>query len=178
VKPGHRSSFRGTACKDRGANLFVNSTFGWPVINAQDLPSGGPAYPEATPGARVQYSPNDNVTILAAIFNGDPAGPGPGNPVQRDPFGLAFRIQDPPFLIAEVDYSYGQKQASGNYNQEGSMPRAVPSDGKVSEPLRAIKLGAWVELLIGEFAGVHTARLAATRLELTCGRSIGTRTLR
>lgn len=134
----------------QNANLFVNSTFGWPVINAQDLPSGGPAYPEATPGARVQYSANDNVTVLAAIFNGDPAGPGPGNPVQRDPFGLAFRIQDPPFVIAEVDYSYGQKQATGNGNQEGSMPSPSLFEDKVSTLPGTLKLGAWVHT--GKFA--------------------------
>src|SRR5499427_3359045 len=37
----------------QNASLFVNSTFGWPVLPAQDLPSGGPAYPEATPAARL-----------------------------------------------------------------------------------------------------------------------------
>lgn len=134
----------------QNANLFVNSTFGWPVLNAQDLPSGGPAYPEATPGARVQYSPNGNVTVLAAIFNGDPAGPGAGNPVQRDPFGLVFRVQDPPFLIGEIDYSYGKKPARGNPNQEGSTSFAPLFDGKSSELPGTIKLGAWVHT--GKFA--------------------------
>src|SRR5262245_62138098 len=28
---------------------FINSTFGWPAIMAANLPSGGPAYPFATP---------------------------------------------------------------------------------------------------------------------------------
>jgi porin len=56
----------------QNANLFVNSTFGWPVLNAQDLPSGGPAFPEATPGARVQYSPNDNVTMLLQFLTAIP----------------------------------------------------------------------------------------------------------
>lgn len=134
----------------QNANLFVNSTFGWPAINAEDLPSGGPAYPEATPGVRVQYSPNDNVTILAAIFNGDPGGPGPGNPVQRDLFGLAFRIRDPPFVIAEIDYSYGQKETGGNASQEGSMPHAMPFNGKASAPPGSVKLGAWLHT--GKFA--------------------------
>jgi porin len=69
----------------QNANLFVNSTFGWPVLNAQDLPSGGPAYPEATPGVRLAFTPNEQLTVRAAIFNGDPAGPGAGNPVERDP---------------------------------------------------------------------------------------------
>src|SRR6185503_10006602 len=36
------------------AGLFVNGTFGWPGITAANLPSGGPAYPLATPGARLE----------------------------------------------------------------------------------------------------------------------------
>jgi hypothetical protein len=32
----------------QNANLFVNSTFGWPAVPAQDLPSSGPSYPQAT----------------------------------------------------------------------------------------------------------------------------------
>jgi porin len=56
------------------ANLFVNSTFAWPEIASADLPSGAPNYPLATPGIRVKTSPADDVRVLAAIFNGDPAG--------------------------------------------------------------------------------------------------------
>jgi porin len=41
------------------AALFLNSTFGWPLLPAQDLPSGGPAYPEATPGARLAVKLSD-----------------------------------------------------------------------------------------------------------------------
>jgi len=89
----------------QNANLFVNSTFGWPALPAQDLPSGGPAYPEATPGARLKFTPSAQLTIMAAIFNGDPTGPGLGNPVERDPFGLAFRVNDPPLLMAELAYA-------------------------------------------------------------------------
>ena len=36
------------------ATLFVNATFGWPAITAANLPSGGPAYPLATPAVRVK----------------------------------------------------------------------------------------------------------------------------
>jgi porin len=128
----------------QNANLFVNSTFGWPVLNTKDLPSGGPNYPEATPGARVQFLPNDNVTVLAAIFNGNPAGPGLGTPVERDPFGLAFRIQDPPFLIAEIDYSYGQARARENPNQEGSNPPPLRFEGQASQLPGTIRIGAWL----------------------------------
>ena len=53
------------------AGLFVNAAFGWPVLPAVNLPSGGPAYPEATPAVRLTWKPNDQVTFRAAIFNGD-----------------------------------------------------------------------------------------------------------
>src|ERR1700730_4990268 len=109
----------------QNAALFVNSTFGWPLLPAQDLPSGGPAYPPATPGARLAWTPSSQLTLRAAIFNGDPAGPGAGNPVLRDPHGLAFRVNDPPLLIAELDYAYNQGKATPreNPNQEGAGPR-------------------------------------------------------
>jgi porin len=86
-------------------NLFVNSTFAWPEIVSADLPSGGPNYPLATPGVRLKTSPADDITVLAAIFNGDPAGSGVGNPEQRDLFGLNFRVNDPPLFISEIEYA-------------------------------------------------------------------------
>src|SRR5262249_60330752 len=39
------------------ATLFVNATFGWPMLPAQDLPSAGPSYPEASPGVRWTLHP-------------------------------------------------------------------------------------------------------------------------
>lgn len=99
------------------ATLFISSTFGWPASYANDLPSGGPAYPLATPGVRVKYQPNDHLTVLAAVFNGDPAGtylPGTNNilPQRRDVGGVDFRIQDPPLVIGEAQYAYNQEKDS------------------------------------------------------------------
>ena len=99
--------------------LFVSSTFGWPASLANDLPSGGPAYPLATPGARIKLKPTDSITLLAALFNGDPAGvyrPGVNNllPQLRDVGGTDFRVQDPPLLMAEAQFAYNQeKDAKG-----------------------------------------------------------------
>lgn len=101
------------------AALFVNSSYGWPASFANDLPSGGPAYPIATPGVRIKLKPDDNWTFLAAVFNGDPAGnyiPGVNSPLAqiRDRGGVAFRLEDPPFLITEGQYAYNQdKDAKG-----------------------------------------------------------------
>jgi porin len=96
------------------AGLFVNATFGWPTITAVDLPNGGPAYPLATPGVRVKWSPTPDLTFMAAVFNGYPAGPGPGDPQINNRNGLEFRARDPAFLIGEAAYAYNQgKGAAG-----------------------------------------------------------------
>jgi porin len=101
-------------------NLFV--TADWPAITAVNLPSGGPAYPLSTPGVRLKVQPTDQLTILAALFNGDPSGPGPEDAEIKNRYGLNFRVTDPPLAITELQYKY---------NQEGTAPAGT------------IKLGAW-----------------------------------
>jgi porin len=127
-------------------NLFVNATFGWPAIAAINLPSGGPSYPLATPGIRLKISPNDQLSILAAVFNGDPAGPGEGDPQRRNPTGTSFRVNDPPLVIGEIDFAYNQRPAGGG------LPGTV-------------KLGGWYHF--GQFAdqrfGVEGLSLADPR---------------
>ena len=132
------------------AALFVNSTFGWAIPPAQDLPSGGPSYPEATPGVRLTWTPSDQITVRAAIFNGDPAGPGPGNPVDRDPYGLAFRVRDPPLIIAELAYAWNQDKSAPQENphqEGGGRPR---SRSATPELPGSVKLGGWLHT--GQFA--------------------------
>jgi porin len=137
------------------ANLFVNSTFGWPVLPSQNLPSGGPNWPEGALGARVEWSPTQELTFRAAVFNGDPAGPGTGNPVLRDPDGLAFRINDPPLLFAEFEYNYNQdhRLEEDNPNQEArALPQAPRRIGQAQSAgglPGTIKIGGWYHT--GEF---------------------------
>ncbi len=94
------------------AGLFLNHTFGWSSLPSSDLPSSGPSFPLATPGVRVKYVPADNITLLGAVFNGDPAGPGRGFPQDRDPSGTAFRLRDGVFAIAEVQYGTNQEEGA------------------------------------------------------------------
>ena len=91
---------------------FISGTFGWPAITAINLPSGGPSPPLAAMGARVKAVINDNFTVLAAVFDGNAAGPGTDLPQSRDRYGVNFRVNDPPFLIGEVQYAYNQEKAS------------------------------------------------------------------
>jgi porin len=134
------------------ANLFVNSAFGWPFLSSENLPSGGPNYPEGTTGVRLKVTPNNQLTVMAAIFDGNPAGPGVGDPVLRDPSGVAFRVNDPPLYMAELAYAYNQDEpAPGEQGANQEITRtqaparpspAAPSGG--SGLPGTVKLGAWI----------------------------------
>lgn len=100
-------------------DLFINGTFGWPAIKASNLPAGGPAPPIAVPGIRVKAALTDKITAFGAVFNGDPSGPGSADPQLRDHHGLAFRVNDPPWLIGQVRFDYdieiGGRPLAGNF---------------------------------------------------------------
>lgn len=100
------------------ATLFVNSTYGWPAILGLDLPSGGPAYPLATPAIRAKYVPGNGFSLQAGLYDGDPAGanrPGPDPDPQRlNRTGTNFRTHDPALVIAEGTYAFNtDKDATG-----------------------------------------------------------------
>ena len=105
-------------------DVFINATYGWPTITSINLPSGGPSPPLAAVGARLKANLTEDVTWLAAVFNGDPAGPGPGDPQARDRYGVNFRVNDPPLVINEIQYAYNHEHGS----------KGLPG---------AIKLGGW-----------------------------------
>ena len=110
---------------------FVSSSFGCPDILSTDLPSGGPCYPFAVPGARLRVAPTSNLTLSAAVFNGNPAPRGPGDPQVRNSSGTNFLIGEGGFMpIAELAYSFDEQPIS-------------------STPLSDVKLGAWYHT--GEF---------------------------
>ena len=94
--------------------LFLNSSFGFPGLAAADLPSGGPNYPLAAPFVRAEFHATDSVTLVGAVFNGDPAPEGTGDPQLRDAGGTAFRLNDHVFAVGELWYSINQgDHASG-----------------------------------------------------------------
>ncbi|MDA9395291.1 porin [Bradyrhizobium sp. CCBAU 45394] len=100
-------------------DLFINGTFGWPAIKASNLPAGGPAPPIAVPGIRIKAALSDQITAFGAVFNGDPSGPGDADPQIRDHHGLAFRVNDPPWVIGQVRFNYdidiGGRSLAGNF---------------------------------------------------------------
>jgi porin len=154
------------------AGVFVNSTFGWPNILAQDLPSGGPAYPIGALGARVSYAGPD-ATLLLAIFNGDPAGPGGGDPQQRDRYGLnSLRLSGGPFLIGEAQLTLPRTSARlrvGAWWLDRSVPSqplGPPSLPAVAQPPQrrgdggAYAIADWVIAKRGDASLAGFARIA------------------
>lgn len=114
-------------------DLFINGTFGWPAIKASNLPAGGPAPPIAVPGIRIKAALTENITAFGAVFNGDPSGPGDQDPQLRDHHGLAFRVNDPPWVIGQVRFNYdidiGGRPLAGNFTP-GAWKHYGPFDSQ------------------------------------------------
>jgi len=94
------------------AAVFLQSD--WPTITGSNLPGGGPAYPLSTPGIRVKWEPSTDMSFLVAVFNGDPAGPGPGDEQVRNPHGLNFRLKDPAFIMGEAQFRHTVASPNGD----------------------------------------------------------------
>lgn len=92
------------------ATVFVNQTFGWPVIATANLPSGGPVSPLATPGVRGRWNPTEQTTLMLGLFNGDPSPPRAAtrdvDPQRRDPDGTNFSFGVAPLLMVEAARRY------------------------------------------------------------------------
>ena len=135
------------------ATLFVNSTCGWPAITGLDLPSGGPAYPLASPAIRAKYVPGNGFSLQVGLYDGDPAGanrPGEDPEAQRtNRTGTNFRTRDPALVVAEATYAFN--------TQEGA--KALPGD---------ITLGGWQH-----FGRFESLRIDNTGLPLADPNSTG-----
>lgn len=95
------------------ASNLINSTFGYATILAANQFQGGPVYPLATPGARLQLKPTDQITILTAVFAGAPAGENCMDLPQRcNPNGLLFPLNGGTLWMAEAQYGINQEKDS------------------------------------------------------------------
>ena len=95
-------------------DVFTNASLGWPAITSFDLPSGGPSPPLAAMGARLLVNVTDQLSVLGGIFDGDQAGPGPGDPQERNRYGVNFRVNDPPLLLGQIQYAWNNKKGDPN----------------------------------------------------------------
>ena len=91
-------------------DVFTNASLGWPAGLSLNLPSGGPSPPLAAMGARLRADVTDNLTLIGAVFDGNAAGPGAGDPQLRDRYGVNFRVNDPPLFLYEVQFQWNSKK--------------------------------------------------------------------
>jgi porin len=109
------------------AEQITNGTFGWPLGMSAALPSGGPAYPMAAPGIRLELGDAEQGSALRlAVFSGDPGGDyGIGTDPQRhNRFGTNFSFAGGALYIAEL--------ATGGASPADKQPRPW-----------GLKIGAW-----------------------------------
>lgn len=88
------------------AGGLINGTFGWGGILAANITNGGPAYPLATPGARVAIKATDKLTLLGGVFAGDPAGRNCTIDPQRCNYhGTTFSLSGGALFMGEMQYA-------------------------------------------------------------------------
>lgn len=104
------------------ATPFVNATFGWPVLPSVDMPAGGPAYPLSSLGVRLRARPSDAWTVMAGVFDGNPAGSETGDPQQQNRHGTNFNLRGGALFIGEVQYAINQPAANPSGTQAAGLP--------------------------------------------------------
>src|SRR4051794_29723330 len=131
-------------------SVLTNASMGWPAITSVDLPSGGPSPPLAALGTRLLVNVSDSLAVLGGGFDGNQAGPGTDDPQQRNRYGLNFRVNDPPLVLGQIQYSWNNKK--GDPNLAGSF-----------------KIGGW-----RNFGAFSDLRFASNGVSLASSESSGT----
>lgn len=92
--------------------LFLNSSFGWPMIPSLNTYSGGVAYPLAAPAIRFRFQPDEHWTNLFAIADDNPnnspfcnpSGPLTCDPQEHHRSGTRFNFKTGAFITEELQY--------------------------------------------------------------------------
>jgi porin len=117
------------------AGGLINGTFGWAGVLAANMINGGPAYPLAMPGARLAVKPTADLTLVAAVFSGDPAGANcMDDPQECNKHGTTFSFSGGALWMGEAQYAVNQDK------------KAIGLPG-------VYKLGVWYET--ADFADQH-----------------------
>lgn len=121
------------------AAVFLNGTFGWPGILAANTIQGGPGYPLTSMGAVVTYTPNDNLTLTGAVFNGSPANPFAADPQKSNNHGTSFRFGDGELILLEGAYKYEVSGLAGTVKFGGwkqiDAPEGIYSNFNTGAPV-------------------------------------------
>ncbi len=101
------------------ANVFVNSTFGFPDSWEVNMPGEGPGYPNASPGVMATYQFDTDWAITGSIMNGQPVGP----TATQTNYGTDFPTGNGVLSWLELAYTpqwtFGDKTLPGNYKVGG-----------------------------------------------------------
>ena len=120
------------------ANVFVNSTFGFPDSWEVNMPDGGPGYPNATPGLLATFKPHNNWKFTASVMNGSPVGPGTAS----SDYGTTFPTGDGVLSWLETAYTptmqWGDRQLPGAYKLGGWYNSALLDDVTLADAGRNI----------------------------------------
>ncbi|MGH7143541.1 MAG: carbohydrate porin [Planctomycetota bacterium] len=122
------------------SSLFLGAQFGWPVVPSDALYGGGPIYPLASLGARLQLHPADPLCLLLGAFDDNPAG-GPFDDDSAlhgaEDSGLRFNLNTGTLYIAELQFAINQPPADADSS-------AAAGAGAAGLP-GAYKLGVWYD---------------------------------
>ncbi|MGA3283439.1 MAG: carbohydrate porin [Verrucomicrobiota bacterium] len=93
-------------CSDY-ACLFISGTHGWPAFMSTTIPDGGPAYPVAGTGVRLDLKPAEKLELLAALVDGDVR-----DQASENKYGthFGFDSNEGVLCIAEMEFRINQKR--------------------------------------------------------------------
>lgn len=127
----------------QNAATFMNTMMGWPMLPADDLYGGGPAYPLSSLGVRLRVQVSPAWTVLGGVFNDNPPG-GPFNDDSQtrgaEASGTRFNLNTGALWIGEVQYAPHASPAKDC----GSLTCGLPG---------TYKLGGWYDT--GRFPDQH-----------------------
>ena len=103
----------------QGSGVFVNTAMGWPLLPSADQYAGGPAYPLSSLGVRVRVRPFGPLTVLAGVFDDNPAG-GRFNETNQlrgaAQSGTRFNLGTGALVFGEVQYALAAESGrTGTY---------------------------------------------------------------
>lgn len=119
------------------STLFLNSNFGWSMMNSVNTYNGGVVYPVASPGIRIKFEPNSHWTNLFAVTDDNPTNVDFCNPSgafscggpPKHTSGVYLNFKTGAFIINELQYhlnpaSDGNDKLPGNYKVGGYFDSA------------------------------------------------------
>ena len=101
------------------ANVFVNSTFGFPDSWEVNMPGSGPGYPNASAGLLASLAITPDWKLTASVMNGAPVGPDSAS----SNYGTRVSMGDGTLSWLEAAYTpaltWGDQTLPGNYKIGG-----------------------------------------------------------